>query len=251
MVDLHRALVESCDIYFYRLGKELGIDTIARYANMFGLGHKTGIDVGQEKAGLIPTREWKLQRWGVPWQAGETISTSIGQSFVLVTPIQMACFMACVFNGGCLHQPQVTMWVEDNSNQLLYGFNPKMVKLVDIEPEHFAMVRGALVDTVNAAGGTGGRARLNYVTVAGKTGTAQVVALEKEKKFADRDEIPEAFRDHAWFVGIAPAEDPEICVAVLVEHGGHGGSAAAPIAKLVIDAYLGETNRTESAHAGL
>jgi penicillin-binding protein 2 len=237
-VDLNRALVESCDIYFYQLGMRLGVDRIARYAHQLGLGQKTGLNLGHEKGGLIPTTEWKRKRWGVPWQGGETVSTAIGQSFVLVTPVQVATFASAVFNGGHVYKPQVTQWVRKPGGESIFEFTPQLIRDVKIKPEYFELVKKALSGAVNNPRGTGTKARLTDITVAGKTGTAQVVNLKKEKDAKAKGEIPWKYRDHAWFVAVAPAEAPRITVAVLVEHGGHGGSAAAPIAKTLIEAYL-------------
>ena len=238
-VSLHRALAESCDVYFYDMGRRLGIDKISEYAMRFGLGKKTGFDPVHEKAGLIPTRDWKLKRWGVPWQGGETLSTAIGQSFVLVTPIQMAAFVSAVFNGGIVYRPQVTKWVGKSETEKINEFAPVVTGKIGIKQEHLEFVKNALIGVVNEPHGTGGRARLKEVTVAGKTGTSQVVALKKEEEFEREEDIPVQFRDHAWFVAVAPAENPRIAVAIVVEHGGHGGSAAAPIAGQLIKAYFG------------
>ena len=220
------------------MGNRLGVDKIAHYAKMFGLGQKTGLDMGQEKAGLIPTSEWKLRRYGVPWQGGETISISIGQSFVLVTPIQVACMISAVFNGGILYQPQATKTAGRSKAGEIYEFSPEVTGRVNIRQEYLEIVKKALVDVVNGRRGTGSKARLENITVAGKTGTAQVVSLEKEKSFNNGGHMPVRFRDHAWFVAIAPAENPRIALAIVIEHGGHGGSAAAPIAKELIKFYL-------------
>jgi penicillin-binding protein 2 len=238
-VNLHRALRESCDIYFYKIGERLGVDRIARYAKRFGFGKATGFDAGREKIGLIPTSQWKLKRFGVPWQTGETISTAIGQSFVLVTPIQMATMISTVFNGGTLYKPQMTRWVEKSAGETAFKFLPEITGKAGIKEEHLEIVKKGLIAAVNEPHGTGSRARLQQVTVAGKTGTAQVVALDNEMLLKQEDEVPLEFRDHAWFVAIAPAERPEIALAIVIEHGGHGGSAAAPIAKQLIKAYLG------------
>ena len=237
-VALHQALVESCDVYFYKLGKRIGVDKIAHYAKMLGLGRPTGLDLGQEKGGLVPTSQWKLQKIGIPWQTGETISMSIGQSFVLVTPIQVANLISAVFNGGIIYKPQVTQWVGNNGNKNLFAFKPQIAGKLAIDPAHLDFVKNALTGVVHERRGTGGRARVKDVFVAGKTGTAQVVALSEEEKTGNEEEIPMQFRDHAWFTAIAPADDPKIALAIIVEHGGHGGSAAAPIAKTLIQAYL-------------
>lgn len=244
-ISLHRALVESCDVYFYKMGNRLGVDKIAHYAKMFGLGKKTGLDVDQEKAGLIPTRDWKLRKYGVPWQGGETISTSIGQSFVLVTPIQMACMISAVFNGGILYRPQATKLAGRSKTGKVYEFSPEVTGRVNIRQEYLKIVKKALVDVVNARRGTGSKAKLKDITVAGKTGTAQVVTLEKEKSFIKGGHMPDRFKDHAWFLAIAPAENPRIALAIVIEHGGHGGSAAAPIAKELIKFYCNSGGSAE------
>lgn len=238
VVSFRRALIESCDVYFYHLGKSLGVDKIAEYAGRLGLGVKTGLDVGQEKQGLIPTSAWKLRRFGVPWQAGETVSVSIGQSFVLVTPIQMATLISAIFNGGMLYQPQVTKWIGKPEAEKLYEFVPKLTRQIEIKKEWLGLVSEALIGAVNEPHGTGSRAKFKQILVAGKTGTAQVITLEKEKELGAEGEVPRHFRDHAWFVAVAPADSPTIALSILIEHGGHGGAAAAPIAKEILGAYL-------------
>jgi penicillin-binding protein 2 len=237
-VSLHRAIVESCDVYFYTLGKRLGVDKIAHYAKMCGLGRPSGYELGSEKDGLIPTSQWKLKRFGIPWQPGETISTSIGQSFVLTTPIQMARLMGAFFNGGTLYEPKVVKWVGKEGTES-HRFTPKQIGKIKAKEEHMAFIREALIGVVNEPRGTGSKSKIKEGKVAGKTGTAQVVALEKEKYFGKGNEIPLEYNDHAWFVALATAEKPVLAVSVLVENGGHGGSAAAPIAGELIKAYLG------------
>ncbi len=241
-VNLHRALVESCDIYFYRLGEKLGVERIARYAKRFGFGEVTGFDADQEQPGLVPDRGWKMKRFGLPWQTGETLSLAIGQSFLLVTPLQVASFISAIFNGGVLYCPQVTQWVGKTAEDKIYAFTPKIRRRLEIAPRHLDLVRKALIDAVNGPRGTGSKAKLEEVIVAGKTGTAQVVRLDLGKQLGAGGEIPWRYRDHAWFAGAAPPEQAIIAVAVLIEHGGHGGSAAAPIAAELIRAYLGTRN---------
>ncbi len=238
-IALHKGLAQSCDVYFYQVGKSLGIDKIALYANKMGFGTRTGLDLPHEKPGLIPTRQWKLKRWHVPWQAGETISTSIGQSYVLVTPVQAACMISSVFNGGKLFRPRLTKRVYTPEGRDIQEFHPSERWDLGIDAKYLDLVKKALVGVVNEPHGTGGKARLEQVIVAGKTGTAQVVSMPKGEKSGDEKNIPEKYRDHAWFVAVAPAWDPKIAVAVVVEHAGHGGSVAAPIAKEIISAYLG------------
>jgi penicillin-binding protein 2 len=241
-VNLQRALTESCDVYFYRLGRRLGVDRIALYAQMLGLGKKSGFELGGESSGLIPTSSWKLKRWGIPWQAGETISTSIGQSFVLATPLQIANMIAAVFNGGYLYRPKVILWV-GKENEKADTFSPSFMGRIKAKQENLALIRDALVGVVSDPRGTGGRARIPGIVVAGKTGTAQVISFRKEHAFSRDGELPLEFRDHAWFAAVAPAREPRLALAVLVEHGGHGGSAAAPLAKEVIAAYMKKCSR--------
>ena len=240
-VDLHRALVESCDVYFYQLGKRLGVEKIGEYARRMGFGSRTGVDLPNEKSGLIPSKAWKLKRWGVPWQQGETISTSIGQSFVLVTPVQVASMISAVFNGGRLLKPQLTKQVITPEGEAIHLFHPVERWGLGLDSAYLEMVMKALVGVVSERHGTGKKAGIEGVVVAGKTGTAKVVAMEKGDRKGKEEHIPEAMRDHAWFVAIAPADDPKIAVAVIIEHGGHGGSAAAPVAKNIIAAYLGKS----------
>jgi penicillin-binding protein 2 len=241
-VNLHRALVESCDVYFYNVGKRLGVDKIAEYAKMCGLGSATDFELGFEKDGLIPTSDWKLQRFGIPWQPGETISTAIGQGYVLVTPLQMARLISALFNGGYFYQPSVIEWVGKENNKI-YRFVPKVLGRLHAKEQNMALIRDALIGVVNEPHGTGSSARLKAFTVAGKTGTAQVLELGREK--AVSKEVAAEFEDHAWFLAIAPVENPTLAVAILVENGGHGGSAAAPIAKKMFEAYLGKGQQSE------
>jgi penicillin-binding protein 2 len=228
-VNFHRALVESCDVYFYKLGRRLGVDRIAHYANMCGLGVKTDFDLGAEKEGLIPTSKWKQRRFGEPWQPGETVSMAIGQSYVLVTPLQMARLIGAVFNGGTLYQPKVIKWVGKEDREF-YAFTPTVTGRLKVKPENLELVKRALTGVVQEARGTGGRSRVQGISIAGKTGTAQVVSLSAG--------TAGDFNDHAWFVALAPTDAPALALAIVVEHGGHGGSAAAPIAKELIAAYL-------------
>jgi penicillin-binding protein 2 len=244
-VDLHRALVESCDVYFYTVGLEVGVDRLARYANGFNLGRLTGIALPQENAGLVPTRSWKKRRHREPWQRGETVSTSIGQGFNLATPLQMAVAYAAVANGGQLVRPRLVLAVEDDAGTMTTGPAPETTGRIPVSDETLALLLSALEGVVSESHGTGGRARVRGVRVGGKTGTSQVVRLRVVEDLED-DEIPIRYRDHAWFVGMAPIDAPEIVVAALVEHGGHGGSAAAPIVQRVLARYF-EKRKTRQA----
>ena len=237
-VDLHRALVESCDVYFYRMGQKIGIDNIAKYGKRLGLGSETGLQLGDEKPGLIPNEAWKLRRRNAPWEEGETLSVAVGQSFTLVTPIQVARFMSALFNGGVLFRPQATKWVGRRNKETVFEFKPDVAGHWGLKKENMELVKKALIDVVNGPYGTGRRARLQKITVAGKTGTAQVIALPEDNESVEEEEIPYKFRDHAWFMAVAPAENPVIALAVLVEHSGMGGVVAAPIAKNILQGYF-------------
>ena len=248
-VSLHRALAESCDVYFYKVGLLVGVDVLAEYANSLGLGHKTNIAFEYEKSGLIPTANWKKLAKGEPWQEGETLSIAIGQGFNLVTPLQVCQMTSALANGGILYQPFLVEKIIDPEGQVIKEFKP----LVDVElvgfDKYLALIRDGLVAAVNERHGTGNAARLKNITVAGKTGTAQVVAMEKFKE-TDEEDVAYKHRDHAWFTSFAPAENPEIAVTVLVEHGGHGGSAAAPVAKKVLEKYFAKKEELKAKEAG-
>lgn len=236
-VDLHDALVQSCDVYFYTVGHKLGIDTLGRYAKMLGMGSLTRVNLIGEKPGLVPTKDWKLKARREEWLAGETISASIGQGFNLVTPIQQARLLATVANGGVVLKPYLVRRIKDKDGRVIKEIFPSIEKRLESRPDTLSIIRKGLFGVVNEKRGTGWRARLKQITVAGKTGTAQVVRLKKDPKSEEDEEIPYKHRDHAWFVGYAPYENPEIAVAVIVEHGGHGGSAAAPIVRKIIETY--------------
>ena len=234
---LHDALVQSCDVYFYNLGHRLGIDTLAHYATKFGLGNPTGIGLNREKNGLVPTTQWKLTDRKQPWFLGETISASIGQGYNLVTPLQQANMMVAVANGGMLLKPYLVKRIENPDGRILNEFFPEIKGKIGGKSENLEIIRKALHDVVNGPKGTGRKAKLDDIVVSGKTGTVQVVRMKTKKKL-EKKEIPYKHRDHAWFVGFAPYEKPEIVVAVLIEHGGHGGATAAPIAKKIIKKYF-------------
>ena len=236
-VNMHKALVESCDVYFYQASQKLGVDNLARYATSMGLGQKTGIVLEHEKSGLIPTSNWKLRRYRVPWQDGETLSVAIGQGFNLTTPLQICQMTAATANGGTTYQPQLIDSIMNPEGDLIQRFSPKKTGQTIASPEALEIVHNALIDVVNSKRGTARVARLKGITVAGKTGTAQVVRLAHHKDLKE-DDIPYKYRDHAWFTAYAPAEKPEIAVTVLVEHGKHGGSTSAPIAQKIIKRYF-------------
>jgi len=222
-ISLHRAIVESCDVYFYEAGKHLGMDKIAEYARRLGLGSETGLHLAQERSGLIPDTKWKHEKRNQPWYLGETFNAAIGQGYVSVTPMQMAQLMSIVANGGLIYRPVIVKTEAP----------VQPVASADIKPQVLDLVRDGLYGVVNEGGGTGSAAKSNIAAVGGKTGTAQVISMRKSSH-----QLSEKVRDHAWFVAFAPVEKPAIALCVFIEHGGHGGGAAAPIAKLAIEAYL-------------
>ena len=231
-VDLNKALAQSCDVYFYKSGNRMGIETIASYARQFGLGEKTGIDLPAERSGLMPTSAWKVKTKGEQWYPGETISVSIGQGYVLVTPIQMAQVIASVAAGGQLAQPRLIHAVRHRGTGKVQEWSSPPPRQIAIPSSIFSKIKEGLASVVTQ--GTARRIQSSLVSIAGKTGTAQVVALRS----GPEKSIPKEYRDHAWFVAYAPVESPEIAVVVVVEHMGHGGSAAAPLAKELIEAYV-------------
>lgn len=249
-LSLHRAIVESCDIYFYQVGLKVGVDLIAHYANEFGLGKLTGISLPHEKPGTVPSSSWKKKRFGAPWYSGETLSFSVGQGYLLTTPLQLLMLISGVANGGKLSLPQVVEKVEDVYGNTLKEYPPVELGRANVSQNTLQIIQDALKGAVNEPHGTGSACLLKDVKVAGKTGTAQVVAMPENFKRGEMNRIPLKFRDHAWFVAYAPFEDPKISVVVLVEHGGFGASAAAPIAKKVIEQYLNLNHSAPQKIAG-
>jgi penicillin-binding protein 2 len=237
MVDFFRGIEESCDVYFYNLGRKLGVDALSRYATECGFGTVTGIELGGEKEGVVPSREWKLGVFHEPWYPGETISMSIGQGYTLVTPIQMAAFVSALANGGVRYKPLVAKRVQAVGEGPVVEYGAEKVGQLPISPETRNLLERALVNVVHGNRGTGRGAQLPGIRMAGKTGTAQVVKLGEGRR-RKPEEMPYEYRDHAWFVAYAPVEEPEIAVVVLVEHGGHGGSVAAPLAREIIARYF-------------
>ena len=231
-VDLRKAIAQSCDVYFYRLGFRMGVDTIAFYARQFGLGERTGIDLPAERTGLIPSSEWKQRTRGEPWYPGETTSVAIGQGYVTVTPLQMAKVIGMIGNNGIPFQPHVLRGVWGRRGEWIDEWSPAQTVPLTLPAHQLEAIQAALAAVVTE--GTARESQSSVVQLAGKTGTAQVVSLRSESE----EETPKRFRDHAWFVAYAPFERPRIAVAVLVEHMGHGGSAAAPLAKELIEAYV-------------
>lgn len=230
-VNLHRALVQSCDVYFYNVGRRLGIDRIAKWSRRFGLGQPSGLKLDQEMSGLVASSAWKQARFKQPWHEGETLSVAIGQGYNLATPLQMAQVAAVIANGGLVYEPQLVEKVESVAGEILFQAKPVLKSRLGADPANLALVQKALQDVV--AEGTGRNAKLPQVEVAGKTGTSQIVSLEREKQSG---KTPAQYQNHAWFVAYAPAADPRVAVAVLVEHGGGGGAVAAPLARRILAA---------------
>ncbi len=242
-VDLEKALAGSCDVYFYELGKTLGVETLAKYARLFGLGRRTGVDLPGETAGLVPTPEWKMRRYGERWIDGETISLAIGQGANLTTPIQLAVAYAAIANGGTIVQPRVVLRRETWDGEVLEETQPIIRETNVIPAPILEMVTRGLTRVVMDPRGTGSRARVPGITVAGKSGTTQVVSLDLIEELEPED-VPVKYRDHALFAAFAPVESPEIVVVAVGEHAGAGGGAvAAPIVQRVLAKYFEKKER--------
>ncbi len=233
-ISVERAIAESCDTFFYQMGLKLGVDRMAKYANLFGLGHKTGIDLEGEKPGLIPTAEWKKRYFKQDWQPGENISISVGQGYDTVTPLQNA-LMAAEMAMGRKIIPHLLKAVEDGEGVTERPPLPGEGEPLPVSPKNLEIVRKGMLGAVHSPGGTAHRSASKDFKMAGKTGTAQVISEEGKARVRLRRINTE---DHAWFVGYAPVEGPRIAAAAIVEHGGFGASAAAPIVKDVIQKYL-------------
>ncbi|MBA5865333.1 MAG: penicillin-binding protein 2 [Nitrospira sp. CR1.3] len=231
-VDLRQALIHSCDVYFYTIGQRMGIDTIASFGRQFGLGEETGVELPSERVGILPSTAWKQKAKNEPWLPGETISASIGQGYVTVTPLQMASLIGTVANDGVTYRPRLVQSIMDRDTSQLQELPAVEKNRLKVKPEHLRLIREALAGVVTE--GTATRAKSALVSIAGKTGTAQTAAL----RTGPEKDIPKKLRDHAWFVAFAPVDSPKIAVAVLAENMGHGGSAAAPLAKEVIETYV-------------
>ncbi|HXW85697.1 MAG TPA: penicillin-binding protein 2, partial [Candidatus Binataceae bacterium] len=238
-IELHDAIVRSCDVYFYQVGEKLGIDRLSKWATALGFGQKTGIDLDNEKGGTMPSSVWKERRFHERWYPAETLSVAIGQGYVAVTPMQLAQFASEVANGGTRYKPQFVKQVEALDGSIARSYPPIVEGRVNLDPAYDAIVRDAMGDVVNTPWGTATKCKLPGITVCGKTGTAQVVGDKGSFSAGeDEDKIPEQYRDHAWFIAFAPKEHPTIAVACIVEHGGHGGSAAAPAVHDVMQRFF-------------
>ncbi|MBV8452147.1 MAG: penicillin-binding protein 2, partial [Deltaproteobacteria bacterium] len=236
-ISVHRAIIESCDVFFYNVGQHLGIDRLAAWAHALGLGKKTGIELDNEKSGVMPSSQWKWRRYRERWYPAETLSVAIGQGYVAVTPLQLAELAAEIGNGGIFYQPQFVKEIDSLDGTPVKVFPPIISSRVHIDPAVLAQVRSGMVGVVNAGDGTAHAARLNGVIVAGKTGTAQVIK-EAQGVRVKENQGPEKYRDHGWFMAFAPVDHPRIAVACIIEHGGHGGSSAGPVVKAVMQEFF-------------
>jgi penicillin-binding protein 2 len=243
-VALKQAIARSCNVYFFHLAETVGMDRIARIAQDFGLGQKTGLGINPEAPGRIPTRSWYALRYRGQFRLGFTLNMAIGEGDVSVTPLQLGLAYAALANGGTLYQPQVVQAVETSDGTVVQEFPPRVRRKITVDPENLRMVTDALGDVVNDPNGTAYPARDPSLDVAGKTGTAQtgyVARKEEDPKMA-------AFlsQNHAWFAAFAPAKAPEIAVTVLVEHGGSGPEVAVPVAMRIVREY----ERLQAQRAG-
>lgn len=241
--DLRKAITESCDVFFYDLALTLGIDNMSSFLSYFGLGKKTGIDLRGELSGLNPSREWKRRNRNLPWFPGETLITGIGQGFMLTTPLQLASATAAISMQGKRYKPHMVYAIQNEQNSPLIKTESKSLEAVPIsEEKNWKTIISAMKNVVHGLHGTARSINqgLKY-SVAGKTGTAQVFGIAQDAEYK-KEEIAKKLQDHALFIGFAPYENPRIAVALIVENGGHGGSAAAPIVRKVMDEYLLNSN---------
>ena len=235
------AITQSCDVFFYQIGLAIGVDKLKEYADSCGLGSSTRVDLDRETGGLIPTAAWKKRRFGVEWQEGETLSIAIGQGFNLVTPIQMAVLTSAVGNGGTKYKPEIFKKIESAEGKVFKESKPQVLGKISASSETLELVRKGLWGVVNSEKGTARGSRIHGIEFSGKTGTAEVVS-RKEDETDEKENVPDHLKPHAWFIAYAPSENPEIAVAVVVEHGEHGSGSAAPIAREMIKTYLRKNN---------
>ncbi|MBD66439.1 MAG: penicillin-binding protein 2 [Halobacteriovoraceae bacterium] len=240
-VDVSDALMQSCNIFFYKVAADpkFDIDMLAKYSQMFGFGKKTGVNLPREVSGLIPTKEWKLKTKGREWQKGETLSCSIGQSYVLVSTLQLANAYAAIATRGKLYKPYIVKEVFDQQNNLVFSNQPKLLNDIQLKDETWDLVQSGLYKVVNSPRGTAWWRRGAGNQMAGKTGTSQVIrAQSAEQLYAKCSEKEYKYRHHGVFVAFAPYDNPKIAVAALVEHGCGGSSAAAPVVEKVVNSYM-------------
>lgn len=249
-VNLHRAISGSCDAYFYQLATRIGVDPISKMAMQFGFGKKTGIELLNETSGLMPTEAWKLEALKEPWQPGESLSVSIGQGYDLVTPLQVANAYSTLVNGGNLYRPYVVSRVEGQDGKIIARFGPEVMGTYRVNPKHLEIIKQGLFDVANDPHGTAyAFVHTKEKLISGKTGTVQIATQTKEELKKPCLSHPFEKRDHAWFVGYAPRDNPEIVVAVFGMHDCAGSKGAAPVAKAVFDRWW-EKKQAEAALRG-
>ena len=240
VVDLHKSIVVSSDTYYYMLANDMGIDAIAAFMKKLGLGARTGVDLQGEATGVLPSPEWKQARFKRPeqqkWYPGETISIGIGQGYNAYTPIQLAQAMATVAANGAMYRPRVVGHVENPRTRERKNFEPELVQQVPLRKEWVNFVKQAMVGVTKEGTGARAFAKAEY-TSGGKTGTAQVIAMKQNEKY-DEKKVDERHRDHSLYISFAPLDNPIIAMLVIVENGGFGARAAAPISRTVLDYYL-------------
>ncbi len=239
LVDLTDSLKHSCDVYYYKLGEKLGMDTLAQYAYMFGFGERTGVGINGEQRGLVPTKDWHRKNSPEGFQHGFTLSTSVGQGDTKVTPLQLALSFAVLANRGTLHYPRLVDRIESAEGAVLFTYPARGRSVLEVPTRLFDQIDVGMTAVVSEPGGTAYKHHLSYVNLAGKTGTAQVRGFDKMQLGQDGEVILE-HRDHSWFVAYGPVEAPRIVLVVFVEHGGSGGKVAAPLAMGIMDRYFRE-----------
>lgn len=249
-VDMRYSIVQSCDVYYYMLGANLGVDRIHEFLSRFSIGQKTGIDLPGERSGLVPSSAWKKKALKERWYAGETLSVAIGQGYMNVTPMQLSYGVAEIAQHGRTPRPHVLHETRDPMTGQRTPYELQLKDPITLRSDkHWQDVIQGMVDVVHSSSGTAQRiAKDAKYRIAGKTGTAQVIGMSQSQYTRSEDQKKEQ-RDHAWFVAFAPVDDPRIAMTVLVEHGGHGGSDAAPLARLVMDAYLVDQTAADAATA--
>jgi len=230
-LNIRRALAVSCNAFYFQVGQLLGIELIEKYAKLMGLGAPTGVDLPSEVSGIVPSDEWKRKKYGVRWYPGDTLPVSIGQGYVVATPIQMALMVSTIANGGTVYRPHIVRKINYRSGEVAKEIQPDVIRQTAISPQVMADTREIAAGVVNDRGSTGTAAKFDEFRVGGKTGTAQVTVLGREKS-------AEGLGDHAWFVAMAPVENPSIALAIIVENAGHGGTAAAPISHQIMEVFF-------------